>query len=107
MANLTAGNTLAYIIFLKACVARPKSHLAGAEGSVGVLLVAASTAAALSRENPLAGRVADVDGAVRARGSVLVSAGELAGVAGLGGNGEEAEGSESVGEVHDCRRVGC
>jgi hypothetical protein len=75
------------------------NHLAQAKGSVEVLLVAAGRAATLGGEDKVAARVADEDGAVGTGGTVLVTAGELSRVAGLG-DGEEANGGEDGREVH-------
>jgi hypothetical protein len=82
------------------------THLAQAERSVEVLLVATGRAATLGGEDKVAAGVADEDGAVRTGGAVLVATSELGRVASLG-DGEEANGGEDGREIHLVwRRVG-
>lgn len=69
---------------------------------VGVVRVdlAASPTAALSGQDPVARRVADVDCAIGALDTVLVAASPLARSASEGGGGQEADGDEGTSEVH-------
>lgn len=68
-------------------------------GVVGVDLAAGPTAA-LSGQDPVARRVADVDCAIGALDTVLVAASPLARSASKGGGGQEADGDEGTSEVH-------
>lgn len=61
---------------------------------------AAGCSTALSRQDPVTGRVADVDGTVRPLDTVLVAAAPLAGVASDGGGGEKANSEEGTSEIH-------
>lgn len=69
---------------------------------VGVVAadLAAGPAGALGGQDPVARRVADVDGTVRALDTVLVAAAPLAGGASEGGGGQKAGGDEDTSEVH-------
>lgn len=68
-------------------------------GVVGVDLAAGPTAA-LSGQDPIARRVADVNCAIGALDTVLVAASPLARSASQGGGGQEADGDEGTSEVH-------
>lgn len=68
-------------------------------GVVGVDLAAGPTAA-LSGQDPVARRVADVNCAIGALDTVLVAASPLARSAGEGGGGQKAGGDEGTSEVH-------
>lgn len=68
-------------------------------GVVGVDLAAGPTAA-LSGQDPIARRVADVNCAIGALDTVLVAASPLARSASEGGGGQEADGDEGTSEVH-------
>lgn len=68
--------------------------------AVVVADLAAGPAGALGGQDPVARRVADVDGTVRALDTVLVAAAPLAGGASEGRGGQKADGDEYTSEVH-------
>lgn len=68
-------------------------------GVIGVDL-AAGAPVALGGQNPVTGRVADIDGTVRPRNAVLVAAAPFAEVASEGGGGQKADGDQDTSEVH-------
>lgn len=67
--------------------------MVGADGAAG-------RSVALSREDPAARRVADVNSTVRPRDTVLVATAPLARAASDRGGGQEADSDEDTSEVH-------